>query len=498
MAEHSGKVLAVQGVEDPLFFGLFSALALELKTSTGCRPELIQIRSINSAVGTGWIPRILRSWPISALINRQWANASRHMLGRVAYQSNSLSHPFGDLADWFRAHRLWRSLQRLSDISALTIDGVVVGDLVIDSFLRFRPAPRFDVSDPFVRQVLWQCIRDLRRAKRWFGRVRPPLFLSSYSTYVEHGVAARVALSLGTSVYVYGNLTTFGKQLSMSNPFHTSDTGAYRRVFESLPDQDAILKQASQQLSLRLSGGIDMATAYMRVSAYATNGEVVPDVRGAVVVFMHDFFDSPHIYPNLIFPDFWTWLDCTILTLREAGIPFWVKPHPNQIALSSDAFNEFQVRHTDVRILSAQITNTQLVQAGMLCGVTVYGTVAHELAYLGVPSIACAQHPHHAFEFCRTATSLADYVYMLRTPNQLPIPLSEMKRQALAFYYMHNIHGEMDSLDVRRQFIELWKTSQNPSASGEELCRQLDLLRNKPGWRTHIYQLMKEFTAHAN
>jgi hypothetical protein len=491
-------LIAVQGVEDPLFFGLFAALSLELKVATGCRANLIQIRSINGAVGTCWRAMVRRSWFVCALINRQWANANKDLIGPVAFRSNSISHLSSDLIDWIRAHNLWRSLKEQTNISNLTVDSVVVGDLLIDSYLRYRPSPQFNVRDPFVRKVLWQCLRDLRRSKCWFGSAKPALYLSSYSTYIEHGIAVRVALSYGIPVYVYGNLTTFGRALSCSNYYHTTDTGKYREIFKGLIDQDEKLAEAEEQLKLRLTGVIDTATAYMKVSAYAHTDVTVPEVRGSVVVFMHDFYDSPHIYPGLIFPDFWAWIDCTICTLREAGIPFWIKPHPNEVELSSKAYKALLTKHPDIRILDQDITNTQLVQAGIICGITVYGTVAHELAYLGVSSIACAQHPHHAYEFCTTASSVEEYVGMLRNQYQCPLTQAEMKRQALEFYYMHNLHGDDDMLEVRRQFVKLWKSSDTQTDQPEDLYLQLDKLRNLPGWRAHINLLTKNLIKHDN
>ncbi len=490
-------VIAVEGVEDPLFFGLFSVLVSELKVATSCTAQLIQIRSsINSVIGCGRFAWVFRSWLVCSLVNRQWSNASKYLVGNVAYRSHSISNPLCDLVDWVRAYKLWKSLREQHDISSLVIDGVLVGDLVIDSYLRFRPSPVFDVTDRFVIRVLWQCIRDLRLAIRWFSRVRPPLYLSSYSTYVDHGVAVRVALSLGSSVYVYGNPSSFGMKLSNKHPYHTPVTSAYKSDFEDLLDQDACLKLASQQMNLRLSGGIDMATAYMRFSAYTFSNESIPNVFGAVIVFMHDFYDSPHIYPDLIFPDFWTWINFTIITLREAGIPFYIKPHPNQIALSDMAFNQLIAIHKDVQILSSQITNKQLVQAGMLCGVTVHGTVAHELAFFGIPTICCAKHPHHTFDFCRTASTVGEYANMLRTPEKSRISIEEMKRQSLSFYYMHNLNESQDVLEFRRQYIELWKISHSQKDSAENFLSQLNKLQSLPGWKLHIKNLIEEITNH--
>lgn len=495
-ARLNGPVVAVQGVEDPLFYGLFAALMIDLRRCLPVEGRLLLVRSINGAIGTGALAAIARSLPLNWLLTAQWARANRALVGRVAYRSHSLAHPLADLADWRRARALWRSLQSSDDIAGLEIDGVLVGDLVIDTYLRFRPSPSFRVADPFVCRILWQTLRDLRRARAFFDTVRPALYLSSYSTYVEHGVAVRVALGAGVPVHVYGNLTTFGKRLTPADVYHTPDYSAYRAGFAQLDDQEACLAQADRQLSFRLAGGIDTATSYMKVSAYAGAGVQAPDVAGAVVVFLHDFYDSPHVYADLVFPDFWAWITFTIDTLAAAGIPFWIKPHPNQIALSQGALEELQLARPGLRILPKGITNTQLVEGGMACGVTAYGTVAHELAYLGVPTIGCARHPHHSFAFCRTARDRDEYAAFLRTPAASPLARDEMRRQALAFYYMHNLHGAAHTLALRSAFVQLWKASNAADAAPASVRDGLQALRALPAWHAHIQQLAMEISHH--
>ena len=259
-------------------------------------------------------------------------------------------------------------------------------------------------------------------------------------------------------VFSFGSLSVFGKELTTDDTVHTPETTEYRRTFAQLADQATALGQAAAQLEFRLSGGIDPAMGYMRATAYGKATEAVPTaVRGAMVVFLHDFYDSPHVYHDLVFDDFWQWVCFTIGALRDAGVPFFLKPHPNQIALSGDALRALRAAHPDLRFLPPGLTNTQLVDAGMACGVTMYGSVAHELAYYGVPTIACARHPHHAFDFCRTARTRDEYRELLRTPLAMPVPHDEMRRQALAFFYMHNLYGSADALELRSLFNAWWK-----------------------------------------
>ncbi|MEP7056217.1 MAG: hypothetical protein ABI809_00385 [Caldimonas sp.] len=478
-----GPLVAVQCVEDPIYFGLFNALVEELRRTRGARGELVVVRSINGAIGANWRSALWRSVPIGRLIASQWIRASRPWIERVAYRSLSYANPLTELADVWRSGAAWLGLRSGDAKFSVVIDGVTVTDLIIDSFLRFRPSPSFEKADPFVLTLIRQAHRDVRLARAYFRRHRPRLYITSYSTYLEHGIAVRVALQEGVQVMSFGSLARFGKELTSADSVHTPNAEGFRREFAALDDQPARIRKAAARLEFRLTGGIDQAMNYMRASAYGKPLEKSPeDLTGAVVVFLHDFYDSPHVYHDLIFDDFWQWITFTIATLRESGKTFFLKPHPNQIALSGEALETLRAEHPGLRFLPPGITNTQLVEAGICCGVTMYGSVAHELAYYGVPTIGCARHPHNAFDFCRTARSKSEYRAFLLSPCEMPVPKSEMRQQALTFFYMHNLHGEPDDLELRSAFNAWWKACEGSGASTEELLGRFDAMRHSPAF----------------
>lgn len=335
-------------------------------------------------------------------------------------------------------------------------------------------------------------MRDITRAKRYFAKNKPTWYLTTYTTYLEHGIPARVALSMGIHVWSFGNFNSFCKKLSTSDTWHTRNFSEYRSIFQSLDNQSHRIELAKNQLETRLSGAIDLATSYMKNSAYSQKkAELPPGLEGAVVVFLHDFYDSPHVYPELVFDDFWEWITFTILTLNAANIPFFIKPHPNQISLSDKALNELKLIYPELRWLSTDINNVQLAKAGIACGITVYGTVAHELAYLGVPSIGSAKHPHHAFDFCKTAHSKQEYKALLETANKIETCAEEMQTQALQFFYMHNLHGREEELGIRRAFVELWKSCHAELPEKGKALADLQALTSNPCFNELIDEMVK-------
>ena len=488
--------VVVEVVEDAHFLALFGRLCMAIGARTPVDTQLFFFRSLNVGEGASLLRLINARLLMGPLHSRKWGRLYRSFARSTAYHCTSL-RPWQDLRDLLRARRIWKSLAVRDDLLALRIDDVPVGDLVNDSFLRFKPAATVDLADRYLLVVLWQACRDLRRAKAYFQSVRPRLFLTSYSTYIQHGVAVRVALAEGIAVFSFGNLQEFSKRLSLADWLHTRDPDGYANCFELLPHKPEKLEAADAAMKRRVLGQLDGATAYMRASAYAETTSEVPDVAGAVVVFLHDFYDSPHIYRDMVFPDFWEWACFTIDALVEDGTKFLVKPHPNQVASSNEVMAHLQRRYPGLAVVPQEVTNLQLARAGMACGITVYGTVAHEMAYLGIPTISCARHPHVSFDFCVTASSRQAYRTALRGATTAPaFDKARAREQSLRFYHMHNSSLDQDHAELRDANVALGRQLDAGTIDAKDAVQSLQRLASLPGFHAFARQCAEIVDGH--
>ena len=475
----NSKLVLVQAVHDPYYIAIFSTLLSQMSKQGALNVELFVFTSVGSEFGIGVKSTIKRSFPYIWLSTKPWIRMHEGITKKIGYRSVSWAHPVSDFLSYFRANLIWKKLSSVSKLESLVIDDIKCGDLIIDTYLRFRPAKTVELADPFLRYLIWQACRDVARSKHYFSSRRPKFFFSSYATYIQHGIAVRVALIFGTRVITFGNLQQIGKELNKNDVFHTKNPTRYLLDFSKRADQANLLDVARVQLEGRLSGQIDVATSYMTSSAYTAKETQCPNVRGAVIVYLHDFFDSPHIYADLVFPDFWSWICFTIETLQTAKIPFYLKRHPNQVHLSAETVFDLQNRYPSVLFVPDGVTTTQLVSAGMSCAVTVYGTIAHEVAYLGVPSIACARHPHINFNFCQTAQSILEYSSLLKQSNQLRFKdHKEIKNQVLIFYAMHNIDLLTENSHIISAFASLRKICNYSNLNTKEIISTIDALSN--------------------
>lgn len=477
--------VVVEGVYDPLYLGLFGIIVSSLKKRADVKVDFLWVHSVCNAVGVGIGQSIYRSQLVSMLRCRQWYRAYSLFVDRIAYCSNAWLNPFSELKIFYRTHRIHKEIQKVPDFSSYIIDGVMVGDLIIDSYLRFRPSPKFDVKDRFVKKLIGQSLRDIKKSERYFSKEKPLLFLSCYSTYIQHGIPVRVALKHGIEVRCFPGPLNFGKNLTSTDFYHTSNCDSYRHDFQQLASPVSMLNAAEGALKKRFSGFVDVATSYMKVSAYGNCDTDTADVSGDVIVFLHDFYDSPHIYSDLIFVDFWAWITTTIDVLSAAKINFSIKPHPNQRPESDSAVTLLVAKYPNLKVLSSRLSNELLAKSGIICGVTVYGTVAHELAYFGVPTIACAGNPHSHYDFCRTASSLAQYREFLLSPDVLPVSIDEMKKQALEFFFMHNLNIEEEDGYLREK-VASYFSAFSDSPEPKKIKNVLDELRGSSAFQRLI------------
>lgn len=480
----SQQVVLVQCVEDLFYFGLFGQIVTSLSEQHPIRVEQFVLRSLNVGEAKSfWIfakSRLI----MNTLFTNKWKNLYQSFCHGVAYSSTSFQ-PLNDLVDLYRAWSCWNNILNKQMLIDLVINQIHVGDLVNDSFLRFKPAATVDLKNSYLLVLLWQSYRDVRRAQNYFDRVKPKLYLTSYSTYIQHGIAVRTALQYGVKVFSFGNYQEFAKELTLSDWVHTKNPDNYADEFSKLDFKDEKLAEADAALTLRMDGVIDSATSYMKKSAYAKSSHPVPNVHGAVVIFLHDFFDSPHVYRNMVFPDFWEWVCFTIDCLIKNNIPFFVKPHPNQISLSSSVLDELKQKYPKILEIPSSITNKQLVDAGMACAVTVYGTVAHEMAYMGITTIACAHHPHISFDICKTAKNKEEYFELLEAYEEINIDKSMLYHQALAFYYMHNLNLNAEDKSLRdKVWVEL-SAFCKLDANNYDLVESLKNISQLPAYKVH-------------
>lgn len=474
------NIVAIELVEDPYYFSVFSSIANAL-LARGANVDLIVFDPIN------------KSNRFDNYINTyKWVNAYKFFIRNVAYMPPLILNPFISFIFLLKALWIWVQINVYPKESIIILD-IEVYDLVVDTYLRFKPSPKYNSLNLYNIYLIWRCFWEVSRANNYFSSIKPKAYISSYSTYIQHGSAVRAALKMGVEVWTFGNFHRLAKKLSNDDLFHTVNSTNLYDDYLNLENSREKIEEGKIQLAKRINGEVDSSIGYMRDSPYRPKNFLSIDVKDATIIFLHDFFDSPHVYGGMIFNDFWEWACVTIDLLLQGNIKFFLKPHPNQIGESQSVISALKARYPEVVFIDADITNKQLCDAGIALGITVYGTVSHELAFLGVPSLtACAGQPHAGFGFCKTPKVIAEYKNYLKFLSELRFPIkSQLTNEGAGYYYLYNLSGSNEELETRNLSNSLRQMEGLAIQDINQYLSALNRLTDSHGFRRVINQILE-------
>jgi hypothetical protein len=239
-------------------------------------------------------------------------------------------------------------------------------------------------------------------------------YITVYYGYIQHATPARSFLLNGKYVATIGSPNSACALLanvSNNNMAPISPNKESRSI-------------GKQILSNRVRGHIDSAISYVPASPYGFREASFP-LAGAissqnlfVCIYMHEFTDFHHDngFPAP-FMNYYEWLDHTYTYLVKESIPFTIKLHPSLIFQGKKYKSSWELLLSITggdKSIFTDCSTPDLIKAGLSLGVTAEGTIAVELAYLGVACLALQRAPYADFSLCYQASSLKQYNQYLR------------------------------------------------------------------------------------
>ena len=329
------------------------------------------------------------------------------------------------------------------DVINITIEDIKIGDLIYDTYLRFRSKPTVDIEDSYLDKVIIESINIFYNVKDLIATGKIKALVNSYTTYIHHGIIVRLFQKNKIPVYT---VVAYYSLIHKSIPQYPSFSNNYflfPKTFNLLDNKAERLMSVKEQFERRFSGAIDAATVYMKESAFSnTENETLKNIEwnNTVVVLAHCFFDSPHIYRDLIFPDFYEWIIFTLDELsKNEKATILVKPHPNGFNGNDEIFEGLQEKYknTNIIFIDKKTSQLQIINSKPKTIITAYGTAAAEFAYQGFPVLTIYDNPFSSYNFTHMAKTIQEYKLLLQ--NVLNLPSKQNKEQILEYYYMQHV-----------------------------------------------------------
>lgn len=334
-------------------------------------------------------------------------------------------------------------IKKKEDILNIEINGLKVGDLVYDTYLRFAHKPTIDLNDPFLDKVIFQSLHICNNLEQLFLKYNVTALVNTYTTYIHHGLIVRLCLKRNIPVYTVGAFKSIVHKAVIDFPTHQNNHQYYSGLFKKLDNKEKRLCIAKKSFESRFKGEIDTAIGYMKASSFSKYyNQELENFNGnnTVVILAHCFFDSPHIYRDLLFPDFYEWMTFTLDVLsKDPTINVLVKEHPNGIEGNELVFEELKGKYqgSNITFIHKKTSNSQLFQMRPKAIITAYGTAAAEFAYHQIPVISIYDNPFTSYNFINVSYSINQYRKALT--NLDDIKPGQNKKEVIESYYMQNM-----------------------------------------------------------
>ena len=383
--------------------------------------------------------------------------------------------------------RWLRQSKSKQDIWTLEIDGVEIGDLIYDQWLRSSNSATIDPASKSFQHFLREAAAIAEYWRSFLERKNVRAVVGS-TAYVQ-AIPIRLAAQRGIPSYE-ANITAHGtRYFSQSKCRPYLEVEDYPQFFQELSQEDQVegIEWADASLSSRLSLGAKDPWV-LSGKPWAADQEIdLPELgpRGVrVLVATHEFSDSPNIYRNL-FPDYFEWLRHLGRITLDSPNQFILKAHPDGPDDEDKHLEAIIEEFPHFVCVGKDTSNAALIRAGADRVITMYGNIGIEFAYLGKTVVFASPHnPFSKYTVGYHCNSIEEFETRVREIGNLK-PLGSNRDVCQAFFVNTRMNsfsffypGFQFPQDPWKWFVSKWNFSEHE----EIISAYMDWIASEQYW----------------
>ena len=325
----------------------------------------------------------------------------------------------------------------------LKLDGIYIGDLLYDDFLRTYYVGSIDFENEIFSKHLYEFIKTFYLWRYYLKKNNVKSIILSHSVY-ECGLALRVAQNQNIPVYLADNfrLVRFNK-----NKKFVLDNNLFKEIKSSLTleEKNKLIKTAKKELKKHFSTKNDDFVEFSRMIIKTKKFKTFLKNRKNffskkklnIFVACHCFYDAAHVYGKFFYDDFVDWLENLGKISEKTNYQWFLKKHPHSLnqKLTDKLLGNFAKKYPKFQIIPEDIDNRSLKKYIDLV-LTVHGSVSYEMAYLNKNVILASRPDHHkAFKFCIYPKNRKEYEKFLLNPKKFK-KNKISRKDIFEFYYL--------------------------------------------------------------
>jgi|LULK01.1.fsa_nt_gb hypothetical protein len=334
-----------------------------------------------------------------------------------------------------------RQVKNKIELFKFSINNVNIGWDIFESYLIRNFKPEVNLKDLKLRKIVIEALKLYVFWRDYLVENKISALFLSHRMYVETNILNRLAIKKKIPVYtISGDGSSLMKITTLKlNYFET-----YKKIFNRLSknDKNNFISIAKNDINRKLLGEVGINMKYSKKSAFSNyqfkRNPIKKSKKINILICTHCFFDNPFAYGSgNLFLDFYEWLSFLAKISHKKNYNWFIKPHPDYLPGTIEIIKEISKKFKKIKIINPKASFKQITE-NLDYGLTVYGSIAHELPLLGVKVInASLDNPHKAFNFSITPNNLSEYTKILNNLTKVKKKNTNTK-SIYEFYYMHN------------------------------------------------------------
>jgi len=344
-------------------------------------------------------------------------------------------------------------------INDFSLEGVKLGDLIYDSYIRLDCSfvrPKI-YSFKFLT-ILSKALIEFYSINHYFKNNDVRFVVVSRWCYAQPGAyLSRIAVRQGVSLIA----TRYDKPIFVKNKEQVFFD--YFKVFKS-----NLVKYSEEKFLLSLENrfkgiglGFDIKTAYsgkkwdLKKLTKNFGKEFCPEKKN-VFIMLHAFSDANHADGRLIFRDYYSWFIETLNFISSNDEVNWiVKKHPslkyyNEEGLVEKCLESYE--STSVILLPDEFNTLSIFELADVV-ITARGTIALEASVFGIPTILAGDSSFSGLGFTHEPKNIDEYEKILQNIVQLHKLTKEQVVTAKRAYMSYSLINLPDSIKNNQSWV---------------------------------------------
>ena len=354
-----------------------------------------------------------------------------------------------------KAKKIYK-LQKFNSKSKLLdfkINNIIIGDLIYDTYLKIKKLPTINLNDAEFKNFFYESLLTFFYWQDYIKTNSVKAVIISHSTYT-YGIIMRVALNYNIPVYKPNFYTIY--KISQKNYFIGKEFFEFKKLFNSLNKKEKKigLFTAKRHIDLMFRGKNKTGLGYnfnrLKIPKNSSEKKI------KVMIAMHNFYDSPHVFGRMLFPDFYEWLKYIINLSKKTDYNWYLKLHPENTIKDIKYIKKLLEKNNQIKIISHKTNQNQIIKSGIKYVLTCFGSIGYEYAYKNITVInACINNPHADYNFTLNPRSIKEFEKIILNIKKYKIKPD--KKEILEFLFIRRFYSSLNWLNFEEKIFNTFK-----------------------------------------